>query len=63
MKTEAQKRATEKYRKTHLKQVVITYQNEYFYNELLPVIQASGETVSGYIKKAVSERMERDGEK
>lgn len=63
MKSEAQKRASAKYDKSHFKKVMIYYQKEYYYNELLPAIEASGETVGGYIKKAVAERMKRDVDK
>lgn len=60
MKSKAQRKAIDKYEKTHLKRVVVKFQNEYYYGELLPVVEASGETVGGYIKKAIAERMERD---
>lgn len=56
--TEAQKRANEKYEREHIKRVVIKYRNEDF-EPIAAAAESAGETVSGYIKQAVADRMER----
>ena len=60
--TDAQKRATAKYKKKKLKRIPLDVQKEK-YEEIKTAAAASGETVNGYIKKAIDERMQRDNAK
>lgn len=56
--TEAQKNATAEYMKDkHTFRVVVTKNKE---KEIKAHAKAMGESVNGYIKKAIDERMERD---
>jgi uncharacterized protein (DUF1778 family) len=48
------------YAKKHLKRVPLDFQRER-YEEVAAAAEAAGETVSGFIKKAVAERIERMG--
>lgn len=57
MQTEAQRRAMKKYHKEHLKRIPLNVQKDYYNNILLPAVKESGETVAGYIKKAVAGRI------
>lgn len=56
----SQVRATEKYKKAHIKRVALEMQKEYFENVLKPEVERSGDTVNGWIKKAIAEKIERD---
>lgn len=47
------------YAKAKLKRIPLDVQKEK-YEEIKAAAQAAGESVNGYIKKAVDERMERD---
>ena len=49
------------YAKTKLKRVPLDVQKEK-YEEIKMAADRSGESVNGYIKKAIDERMERDAE-
>ena len=60
--TDAQKRATAKKKKKKLKRIPLDVQKEK-YEEIKTAAAASGETVNGYIKKAIDERMQRDNAK
>lgn len=60
--TDAQKRATAKYKEKKLKRIPLDVQKEK-YEEIKTAAAASGETVNGYIKKAIDERMQRDNAK
>lgn len=57
MQTEAQRRTTKKYHKEHLKRIPLSVQKDYYNEILLPAVKQSGETVSGYIKKAAAGRI------
>jgi len=57
--SEAQKRASINYAKKSLKRIPLDVHKEK-YEEIKTAATASGETVNGYIKKAIDERMERD---
>lgn len=50
-----------KYAKTKLKRIPLDVQKEK-YEEIKSAAKRSGESVNGYIKKAIDERMERDSE-
>lgn len=54
--TEARKRAIMKYRKTHIKRVSLDMQNT-MYEEIKAAAENAGESVNGYIKKAIRDRM------
>jgi len=56
---EASKRAAYKYRATSIKRVPLDMQIEK-YDEIKSAASATGETVNGYIKKAIDERLERE---
>lgn len=58
MQKESQSRATAKYKKSHIKRVALEMQKEYFENVLKPAAETAGETVNGYIKKAIARRIE-----
>ena len=47
------------YAKAKIKRIPLDVQKEK-YEEIKAAAQAAGESVTGYIKKAVNERMERD---
>ena len=50
------------YAKKALKRIPLDVQKEK-YEEIKAAAEAAGESVNGYIKKAIDERMERDGSK
>lgn len=49
------------YQKTKLKRIPLDVQKEK-YEEIKAAADHAGESVNGYIKKAIDERMERDSE-
>lgn len=57
--TEAQKRANLNYAKNHLKRVPLDIQKEK-YEEIKAFALSHGETVNGFIKRAIDETMYRD---
>lgn len=57
--TEQRKESMYKYAKAKLKRIPLDVQKEK-YEEIKVAATAAGETVNGYIKKAIDERMERD---
>lgn len=57
--TEAQKQSRYNYAKKNLKRIPLDVQKEKF-EEIKATSEKVGETVNGYIKKAIDERMERD---
>lgn len=57
--TEAQKKANVKYREKSIKRIPLDVQKEK-YDEIKSAASAAGETVNGYIKKAINDRMERE---
>lgn len=59
--TEAKKRALMKYSATHIKQTGFKVQKTYFENVLKPAVEAAGESMNGFIKKAIDQRIEREG--
>ena len=56
---EAQKKANIKYRKENLKRIPLDVQKEK-YEEIASAASAAGESVNGYIKKAIDQRLESD---
>lgn len=59
MQTEAQRRAMKKYHRSHFKRIPLNVQKTYYAEVLLPAVERSGETVAGFIKEAIRERIER----
>ena len=59
--TDAKKKANMKYAKTHLKRVPLDLKLEE-YQEVKEAAEASGESVNGYIKKAIRLRLNRPGQ-
>ena len=60
MISEAKKKADAKYRKSHIRRVALDMQKTYFEDVLKPAANNAGETVNGYIKKAIAERIRRE---
>lgn len=61
--SESSKRATIKYQREHLKRIPLSIQNAEF-ERIKAAAVAAGESVNGFIKRAVRERMERmEGDK
>lgn len=56
--SEAQKKATAKYKVKNLKRIPLDVQKEK-YEEIKAASKKAGETINGYIKKAIDERMQR----
>lgn len=61
MATQSKAEYDKQYAKTNLKRIPLDVQKEK-YEEIKAAATAAGETVNGYIKKAVEQRMERDAE-
>ena len=59
--TDAQKQARYNYARKSLKRIPLDVQKEK-YEEIKTAADRAGESVNGYIKKAVDERMEREAE-
>lgn len=59
--TEAQKKANTKYREKSIKRIPLDVQKDK-YEEIKSAADRSGESVNGYIKKAIYERMERESQ-
>lgn len=57
--TEASKKADMKYKKAHIKRIPLDVQKEK-YDEIKSAADRAGETINGYIKKAIEERMQRE---
>ncbi len=57
--SEAQKRAILKYNKEHIKRIPLDVQKEE-YTRIQEHAAARGESVNGFIKRAISEAMQRD---
>lgn len=57
--TEQRKESMYKYAKEKLKRIPLDVQKEK-YEEIKIAADSAGETVNGYIKRAIDERMERD---
>lgn len=57
--TEAQKRANEKYKAANYKRIPLDVQKSK-YNEIKAAADRTNESVNGYIKKAIDERLEKE---
>ena len=60
MLSNAQRKSNDKYIKNNYKKISVAWPNS-FAAALSAAQQASGESLAGYIRKAIEERMERDG--
>ena len=56
--SDSQKRAARKYIQTHIKRIPLDVQKEH-YDAIKAAADANGETVNGFIKTAINERLER----
>lgn len=59
--TESQKQARYKYAQKSLKRIPLDVQKEK-YEEIKAAADAAGESVNGYIKNAIDQRMEQDNQ-
>lgn len=59
--TESQKQSTYKYHKKSIKRVPLDMQKS-DYEVLAEAASASGQSVNGYIKQAIKEKMERESQ-
>ena len=50
-----------KYQREHMRRIPLDVRNEYYYEVLKPAVERSGESMNGFIKKAIQEKLERDG--
>lgn len=57
--TEAQRKANDKYKAKNIKRVPLDMQITY-YETLKAAAEQAGQTVNGYIKQAIAEKMERE---
>lgn len=60
--TESQKQAHYRYEKKAIKRIPLDVQKEK-YEEIKAAAEAAGETVNGYIKAAIDQRIQRDTRK
>lgn len=56
--TDAAKRAHYKYEKKSLKRIPLDVQKTYYEEVLKPAADAAGESVNGFIKKAIQQRID-----
>lgn len=59
--SESSKRSTVKYIKEKQQRIEIKYKKEEYADRILPAIEKSGMPAATFIKKAVDEKIERDG--
>ena len=59
--TDAQKRAHEKYFKENYQRLTISYPKDYC-EKVKEAAQTAGESLAGYVKKAIDARMESEGD-
>lgn len=57
--SEKRKASMYNYAKKNLKRVPLDMQQDYYNDVLLPAVKESGETVNGFIKSAISEKIDR----
>lgn len=61
--SEAHKRANIKWQAANYRRVPLDVRKEYYTDVLKPAADKAGETVGGFIKKAIAERIERLNER
>lgn len=57
--TDSQRKANDKYKKTHIKRIPLDVQQEY-YEELKEYVKAHGYSMNGFIKSAIQEKIDRE---
>ena len=57
--TDAQKRALAKWKKNNMKRLSVEVRIDYYDQELFPATKKVGESVSGFVKQAIAERIAR----
>ena len=60
MLTDAKRKANERYIAKSYKQIAVRWPND-FCDRLYAAVEASGETLAGYIRKAIEMRMNEEG--
>lgn len=60
--SDAQKKATLKYKAKHYKRVPLELSKEYYDTKLKPAADAAEESVNGYIKKAIDMRIDSEND-
>lgn len=63
VKTEAQKKAQKKYNDKNIKRIPLDVQRSFYETELKPAADRQKETINGYIKVAIEQRIKRDATK
>ena len=58
--SDAQRKANYKYKTSKIKRIPLDVQKDYYDNVIKPAADRAGSSVNGYIKKAISEKIERD---
>jgi len=58
--SDAQKRATRKWTQANIKRIPLDVRKEFYEEQIVPAAKKAGESVNGYIKKAIEERIERE---
>lgn len=58
--TEAQKRATMKWKTAHMRRIYLEVNKEYYENVLQPAVEHAGESMNGYIKAAIQARIDKE---
>lgn len=59
MVSKSQVKATNNYKRKNYKRIGLELKKEYYESVLLPAVQKSGESVNGFIKKAIADRIEK----
>jgi predicted HicB family RNase H-like nuclease len=60
MPSEAQKRAAKKWTQANMKRIPLDVRKDYYTEILLPAARKAGESVNGYIKKAIADRINKE---
>lgn len=60
MSTEARNQSHYRYAEKCLKRVPLDLQKDFYEQELKPAAERAGESINGYIKKAVMDRIRRE---
>lgn len=58
--SDAHKKAVIKWQKENMRRISLDVRKEYYTDILKPAVDRSGDTMGGFIKKAISEKIERD---
>ena len=58
--SEAQARATRKWKEKNIRRISLEVSRTWWETEVSPAIEKSGESINGYIKKAITDRIKRE---